>query len=112
MQAEYRRMSGVLKFQKPIQQLKQHTFIPTQFLTESPLRRVANYRVEGWATYQNTLTGEEEERWVSFYTDSIADKADAERQFREWIGNTYSDFGSELITVDWRVFEHNEGFDY
>lgn len=112
MQAEYRRMSSVIKFEPAIRGLKEHSYVPKQFMTEVTLRRERDYRATGRAEIYNIDTGLTETRIISLYTNALTDKDSLTRQYEQATAKASYKPNEIIMSVDWFVIEHYEGRDY
>lgn len=81
-------------------------------MTETPLSRDRRYRVFADVWEVNTITGERDQRVISFYTDELQTFAQWEEEYIDMIGEARYRAEYEIDMMETRAIEHNVGWRY
>jgi len=112
MLLDIREFSGLMRLESAVRNIPWNVVMPRYGMVETYLRRARRYRVFGIATRTDPRTGEEEEKPVSFYTNTRGSKNDWYDSFMEEYQGSESE-GAWLFT-DFEVtsVEHQKGWKY
>ena len=110
--ADYREFKGMYAYEDPIRRLSGVRSIPRTLMTEIELRQRRKYRLIGEATYYDKETGREFKKHVSMYTEDRMSKEGWTSQFDDMKRIYRYQEGWGLLGIDWRVVQHNRGWDY
>ena len=110
--ADYREFTGMYRYEWQMRRLSGVKDVPRQWMEEIELRQARKYRLIGQATYYDTNTGKEFQKYVSMYTDDRMSKDGWTWQFGDMkrIYEYRTDWN--LLDIDWEVVQHHKGWDY
>lgn len=86
--------------------------MPRTWMEEIRLRQNRKYRLIGTATYYDTETGKEFQKYVSMYTDDRMSKGGWTSQFDDLKRAYRYQEGWNLLDISWEAIQHNTGWDY
>jgi len=111
-QGEIRRLSGLIKNAYQLSHANPAAPVRSTLITETELGRDRRYRVYGNATFYNPLTGSENTRLVSFYTDNFGTPLELGDMFSDDFDRDNYEEGVTVTDFSLQGVEHNEGMKY
>jgi len=112
MLADIREFTGLAKLEGAVLRIGADVIFPQFGMVETGLRRARAYRIFGRVTVEDVETGERDERFVSFYTDTRDTKAGWERSFLEASEGSESRGAQRYIGMQIASVEHQAGWSY
>ncbi len=109
---DYREFSGMQRFESAVKSLRPSAKPSPTIMTELRMRRERRYRGIGRATYRNLETGEEYTQNISMYDDKFDSKQAFTDTFIEDKRKAEYKPEYEIVSIDWYVIQHNEGWSY
>lgn len=112
MLADIRHFSGLAKLEGAVRAVAPTTIFPRHAMVETDLLRPRRYYVKARMTVFDELTLEEEERWVSFYTNQRMTKDQWSGDFiRGYVEGKYGAH-EQIVNVEVASVEHKRGWSY
>lgn len=100
------------KMSTQIEGLTGNRVVPTNYMTDTELRRPYKYRVYGEIHSWDFEEGTEVISQGSFYTDDLAKKEDWEESFKDQYRRSEKYPDLEIMSFHISGVDHNEGFGY
>ena len=109
---DWRSILGLIRGEYAARNVDPVKKFPQNKMIEADLGTSVRYRVYGWATYTDIMTGESVTKQISMYTNNWFSLEGWAHEFRRWKKKKLYEEGWELINVDMKVAEHNAGLSY
>jgi len=100
------------KMQSQVEALTGNRVVPTNYMSDTDLRRPVKYRVYGETHYWDEESGDEIIMNGTFYTDDLAKKEDWEEAYIQQIRDNPSIPEMEIMSFHITGVEHNKDFGY
>jgi len=109
---DIRDFSNRHKMETQVRSLTGNRVVPTNYMSNTELRRPVKYRVYGETHYWDEVSGDEIIMQGSFYTDDLAKKEDWSEQYIQKIRDNPSIPEMEIMSFHITGVDHNKDFGY
>jgi len=105
-------LAGRYKNEYYVMKLNVNEVVPQYLMNETDLKRAFKYRVHGYGTYENVITGEKTVEKASLYTDYLNKKEGWATDYVESFEEKYKVRDKKIIGFEVGSVDHNEDFGY